>query len=92
MEDISVNGSLMEDKISIDMIHDFKPQEGAAEETFNRVLEAGKMGTLEFALEDRFPNGITTEELNKVLSDEAQWVYSQLGMKEFIIPDEDDNQ
>jgi hypothetical protein len=92
MEDISVNGSLMEDKISIDMIHDFKPQEGAAEETFNRVLEAGKMETLEFALEDRFPNGVTTEELNKVLSDEAQWVYSQLGMKEFIIPDEDDNQ
>lgn len=91
-EDISVNGSLMEDKISIDMIHDFKPQEGAAEETFNRVLEAGKMETLEFALEDRFPNGITTEELNKVLSEEAQWVYNQLGMKEFIIPDEDDNQ
>lgn len=92
MEDISVNGSLMEDKISVDMIHDFKPQEGAAEETFNRVLEAGKMGTLEFALEDRFPNGVTTEELNKVLSDEAQWIYNQLGMKEFIIPDEDDNQ
>lgn len=90
-EDISVNGSLMEDKISTDMIHDFKPEKGAAEETFNRVLEAGKMGTLEFALEDRFPNGITTEELNKVLSDEAQWVYNQLGMKEFIIPDEDDN-
>ena len=92
MEDISVNGSLMEDKISVDMIHDFKPQPGAAEETFNRVLEAGKMGTLEFALEDRFPNGVTTEELNKVLSDEAQWIYNQLGMKEFIIPDEDDNQ
>ena len=91
-EDISVNGSLMEDKISTDMIHDFKPEKGAAEKTFNRVLEAGKMGTLEFALEDRFPNGVTTEELNKVLSDEAQWIYNQLGMKEFIIPDEDDNQ
>ena len=78
----------MEDKISVDMIHDFKPQEGTAEETFNRVLEAGKMETLEFALEDRFPNGVTTEELNKVLSDEAQWIYNQLGMKEFIIPEE----
>ena len=41
-------------------------------------------------LEDRFPNGVTTEELNKILSDEAQWVYNQLGMKEFIIPDEEE--
>ena len=92
MEDISVNGSLMEDRIATNMIHDFKPAPGIAEETFNRVLEAGKMETFEFALEERFPHGVTTEELNKLLSDEAQWVYNQLGMKEFITPDEDDNQ
>lgn len=91
-EDISVNGSLMEDKISTDMIHDFKPQEGTAEETFNRILEAGKMETFEFMLEDRFPQGVTTEELNKILSDESQWVYDQLGMKEFIIPEENEEE
>ena len=91
-EDVSVNGSLMEDKISTDMIHDFKPQEGVAEETFNRILEAGKMETFEFMLEDRFPQGVTTEELNRVLSDEAQWVYDQLGMKEFLIPEEDEEE
>ena len=51
-----------------------------------------KMETFEFALEERFPHGVTTEELNKILSDVAQWVYNQLGMKEFITPDEDDNQ
>lgn len=86
-EDVQMNGSLMEDTIFTDMIHDFVPNNEEAATTFNRILEAGKMDTFEFMLEDLYPQGIESDKLNDLLAYENQWIYDQLGMKEFINPE-----
>ena len=84
-----MNGSLMEDKITIDMIHDFKPEKGIASDTFNRILEAGKIKDFEKMLEKLYPQGITTEELNDLLSEDYQKIYDELGMEKFLKSEEE---
>ena len=59
------------------------------EDTLNRVIEEGKCDTLEFILEDLYPDGMTDTELNDLLRFESDTVYEWLGIED---DDEDDDE
>lgn len=65
--------------ISTEGLRNFKPWDGAVS-TFNTVLENNKMDTLEFMLEDMYPNGIGASELNDLLWFQKDWVLEMLGI------------
>lgn len=71
----------MEENIQISAkgVEHFVPT-GAAEEVMEKIKAAGKEETLNFMLEDMYPQGINAEELNKMLSENSEWVYNMLGI------------
>ena len=70
---------LEEIMISTEGLRNFKPWDGA-KETYNTVLENNKLDTLEFMLEDMYPNGIGASELNDLLWFQKDWVLEMLGI------------
>lgn len=55
--------------------------------TLNRIIEEGKCNTLEFMLEELYPNGMSDTQLNDLLWFERDLVYEWLG-----ISDEDEEE
>ena len=70
---------LEEIMISTEGLRNFKPWDGA-KETYNTVLENNKLDTLEFMLEDMYPNGIGASELNDLLWFQKDWVLEMVGI------------
>ena len=72
--------SLFEAKI-IDAFDAYVPWDEAVL-TYQTIEEADKLSDLEQLIDDMYPDGIEVEELNELLSDDYEWVYSMLGMSE----------
>lgn len=73
-------------KILADM-SDYEPWSGAVE-TYNYLRDNDLLDSLEFYLEDIYPDGITMTQLNDILWFDSEWVYDLLGVN----PNEDDDQ
>ena len=79
----SVNESV---KIISDL-GDFKPWSGAID-TWDKIVDAGKLDTLDFMLEDMYPEGISDVGLNDLLWHDSEWVLDMVGISE----DQDDEE
>lgn len=49
--------------------------------TLSRVINEGKVSTLETILEDCYPDGMTETHLNDILRFEDEWVYEMCGIR-----------
>ena len=58
----------------------FQPVGLVAEETWAKINESSKIATLEFMLEDMYPNGISQSELNSLLENDSKWVLDMLNI------------
>lgn len=87
-EDVMMNGALNEVRISTEGIRNFKPWDGAVT-TFNNILEAGKMDQFERQLEEEYPEGIGSTELNDMLWFDADYIYNRLGMTDHLESEEE---
>lgn len=70
-------------------LSDFKPWSGAVD-TWDKIENAGKVDTLDFMLEDMYPDGLTATELNDLLWFDADWVLSMVGIEEEPEGDDED--
>ena len=60
----------------------FNPNDGVAKETWEKIVAANKIGTFDFMLEDMFPAGATSSQVNELLEKDSQWVLHMLGIVE----------
>lgn len=60
-------------------LDEYKPWSGA-KYTYEAIVDAGKVGDLDFYLEDMYPEGLTTTELNDLLWFDGDSVLSDLGI------------
>jgi len=72
-------------KVISEGLESFDPYSGSgnAEDTFSKVKEANKLQELEEALEARYPNGITKNALNKLLSDTPEEIFGWVDVIDF---------
>ena len=71
--------SLEEDlKVTIDFAS-FEPW-GRAEDTYNRIKDAGKLDEADAILEELYPEGISEDSLNAILAHEPEWLLNELGL------------
>ena len=75
---------LNELRISTEGLANFKPYGEAAQTTWDRVVSKNKIATFEFMLEDMYPNGIGSTELNDLLASSRDWIYDMLGISEDV--------
>lgn len=58
-------------------------------DTLNRVINEGKVSTLEAILEDCYPEGMTETQLNDILWFEEEWIFEMCGIRsESVIREE----
>lgn len=74
------NQELQEANVTTIGVGNFNPNEGKARETWDKIVAADKIGILDFMLEDMYPNGPTSKELNGLLADDSAWVLHMLGL------------
>ena len=67
---------------------EFEAWSGAVE-TQQRIIEAGLEEEFERLIDECYPEGITSTQLNDLLWFDSEWVYEALGMTE---EDEDDEE
>ena len=84
--------SLNEDvKVIIDLAS-FKPWTETAIETWDKIKDNNKIDTLDFMLEDMYPEGIGETELNDLLRFDSEWVLDMVGLSEKDdVEDEEDD-
>ena len=70
-------------------LSEFKAWSGAVE-TQERILEAGLEEEFENLIDECYPEGITSTQLNDILWFDSEWVYEALGMTEEDEEDEDE--
>lgn len=58
----------------------FEPVGLVAEQTWAKINGSNKIATLEFMLEDMYPNGISQSELNALLENDSKWVLDMLNI------------
>jgi len=58
----------------------FKAWSGAVE-TQRVIIEEGKSSDFNFLIEELYPEGVTTGELNDILRFESDWVFESLSIK-----------
>lgn len=63
-----------------------------AEDTLDRVIEAGKVDELEAILEDMYPDGIDETNLNDLLRFDSDTVFSWLGISDDDDDDEEEDE
>lgn len=76
-----IGESLNESVKIISDLGDFKPWSGAID-TWDKIVDAGKLDTLDFMLEDMYPDGISDVGLNDLLWHDAEWVLDMVGISE----------
>jgi hypothetical protein len=75
-------GRKLEEEVKIITdIWDFEPWSSAIE-TFQKIKDAGKLETLDFMLEDMYPEGLTATQLNDLLRFDDEWILSMVGLGE----------
>ena len=67
----------------------FKAWSGAVE-TQERIIEAGLEEEFERLIDECYPEGITSTQLNDILWFDSEWVYESLGMTEEDEEEEED--
>ena len=72
--------ALVELRISTEGLRNFRPYGEVAVNTYNKIVDANKLETLEFMLEDMYPNGIGSSELNDLLTYDNAWVLKMLNL------------
>lgn len=76
-----IGESLNESVKIISDLSDFKPWSGAVD-TWYKIIDAGKLDTLDFMLEDMYPEGISDVGLNDLLWHDSEWVLDMVGISE----------
>lgn len=84
-----IGESLNESVKIISDLSDFKPWSGAVD-TWYKIVDAGKLETLDFMLEDMYPEGISDVGLNDLLWHDAEWVLDMVGISEEQDDEEND--
>lgn len=74
-------------KISLDDLSLFNPW-GGAKDLWELLVSQDKLEELDKALEDMYPEGITTSELNDILWFEKDWVMEKTGVEPFMKQDD----
>ena len=74
--------------ITTEGLGNFIPKAGLATEVWDQIIANDKIATLEFMLDDMYPNGVTTNELNKLLEEDGTWVLNMLGVTDNIDEEE----
>lgn len=74
-------------KISLDDLRMFNPW-GGAKDVWELLVAQEKLDDLDKALEDMYPEGITTSELNDILWFERDWVLEKTGADPFLKQDD----
>ena len=69
-------------------LSEFKAWSGAVE-TQERIIKAGLEAEFERLIDDCYPEGITSTQLNDILWFDSEWVYETLGMTD---EDEDEDE
>ncbi len=82
---------LKEDTTILSNLNEFEPWSGAVS-TWELIVEANKVDALDFMLEDLYPEGITSTELNDLLWFESDWVLDMLGIDESEVEAEEDKE
>ena len=70
---------------------DFEAWSGAIE-TKERILEAGLEEEFENLIDECYPDGITSTQLNDILWFDSEWVYEALGMTDEEEEDEEEDE
>jgi hypothetical protein len=70
---------LKEDTTILSNLNEFEPWSGAVS-TWELIVEADKVDALDFMLEDLYPEGMTSTELNDLLWFESDWIIDMLGI------------
>ena len=68
---------------------EFRAWSGAVE-TKERIIEAGLEEEFERLIDDCYPEGITSTQLNDILWFDSEWVYEALGMTDEEDEDEEE--
>ena len=68
---------------------EFNAWSGAVE-TKERIIEAGLEAEFEELIDDCYPEGITSTQLNDILWFDSEWVYEALGMTDEEDEEEED--
>ena len=68
---------------------DFNAWSGAVE-TKERIIEAGLEEEFEILIDDCYPEGISSTQLNDILWFDSEWVYETLGMTDEDEDEEDE--
>lgn len=50
--------------------------------TLDRIIEEGKCNTLEYMLDELYPDGMTDTQLNDLLWFDRDWLYETLGISD----------
>ena len=70
-------------------LSEFKAWSGAVE-TQERIIEAGLEEEFERLIDECYPEGISSTQLNDILWFDSEWVYETLGMTEDEEEDEEE--
>lgn len=65
-------------------LENFTPWSGAVD-TYEYLADNDLLDTLEFMLEDLYPDGMTETEFNDLLWFESDWIYEMLGIKTYDV-------
>lgn len=82
----SETSTLSESAKIIEDLNRFEPWSGARD-TWEIIVEAGKVDELDFLLEDMYPEGVDATNLNDLLWSESAWIYKMLNIDEDQIKD-----
>ncbi len=81
-------GALNEEAKILSELSDFEPWSGAVG-TWEIIINADKLESLDFLLEDIYPEGLSSTELNDLLWHESDWVLDMLGLtRDGVVTDE----
>lgn len=72
--------TLNEIRITTEGLNNFKPYGEAAQITWATIQDKNKVATFEFMLEDMYPNGIGSTQLNDLLAYNRDWIYDMLNI------------
>ena len=81
IDDLDVE-SLNEIRITTEGLNNFKPYGEAAQTTWATIQNKDKIATFEFMLEDMYPNGIGSTQLNDLLAYNRDWIYDMLNIND----------
>ena len=81
IDDLDVE-SLNEIRITTEGLNNFKPYGEAAQTTWATIQNKDKIATFEFMLEDMYPNGIGSTQLNDLLAYNRDWIYDMLNISD----------